>query len=93
LYCINTNIRYFYYLAIISNTLFRFTWILKATTISHPNQSLDTFLIGGEMFRRFIWVFLRLEREWVVIHPDVLIAQEQYRVDLHDTVKHALVED
>ena len=81
----------------VSNTILRFTWLLKAITITSHNQHfLDIFLIGGEMFRRWVWVFLRLEREWVVIHPDGFVmplTQQQFRVNLNDAVGEALIED
>jgi hypothetical protein len=59
-----------YYGAIIISSFVRFTWILKCITISNEGmQGLDIFLILSEMFRRWIWVFFRLEREWFLVSP------------------------
>jgi EXS family len=30
-------------------------------------QKLDFLLIGCELFRRWMWVFFRLEREWALL--------------------------
>lgn len=56
-----------YYAAIVINFLLRFTWILKLSPhLDHFND-----LEGGiftmqilEVFRRWIWIFLRVEAEW-----------------------------
>ena len=62
-----------YYTAMGVNTIFRFTWVLKCLTITfYKQEGLDAFLIGGEMVRRWVWVFIRLEREWFVINQPII---------------------
>jgi hypothetical protein len=54
--------------AIALNFLLRFTWSLKLST----HLRLDELTAGGfalewlEVVRRWLWVYFRLEREWVV---------------------------
>ncbi|RKP08435.1 EXS family-domain-containing protein, partial [Thamnocephalis sphaerospora] len=56
-----------YYLAIVLDFLLRFTWSLKLST----HLRLDELTAGGfvlewlEVVRRWLWVYFRLEREWV----------------------------
>ncbi|KAA8911590.1 hypothetical protein TRICI_003748 [Trichomonascus ciferrii] len=69
-------IRYFgskkvYYLAVILDLLLRFTWSLKL----FPAWSLVTdtecgmfYLALVEIFRRWFWVFLRIESDWAANH-------------------------
>ena len=58
-----------YYAGIGINSTLRFTWILKCITFGRAGyEGLDIFLIIAEMFRRWVWVFFRLEREWFVVN-------------------------
>ena len=56
-----------YYMAVILDLLLRFTWSLKLST----HLRLEELTVGGfamewlEIVRRWLWVFFRLEREWV----------------------------
>jgi hypothetical protein len=50
-----------YYFAVLFNSVARFSWILKLFASS---KVLDMGLVFLEICRRWIWVFLRLEREW-----------------------------
>ncbi|KAI8052266.1 EXS family-domain-containing protein [Syncephalis plumigaleata] len=59
---------FIYYMAITLDFLLRFTWSLKLST----HLRLDELTAGGfalewlEVVRRWLWVYFRLEREWVV---------------------------
>ncbi|KAI9230182.1 MAG: EXS family-domain-containing protein [Piptocephalis tieghemiana] len=56
-----------YYAAVIFDLLLRLTWSLKLS----PHLRLDQLTAGGfimealEILRRWVWVYFRLEREWV----------------------------
>lgn len=56
-----------YYLAVVMDLCLRFIWSLKIST----HLVMHQFTLGGfiletlEILRRWIWVFFRLEREWV----------------------------
>ncbi|KAJ3303057.1 protein-ER retention protein [Kappamyces sp. JEL0829] len=59
-----------YFGAMVLNTLLRCSWVLKCMYLATPGmEGLDVFLIMGEMFRRWVWVFFRLEREWFLVSP------------------------
>jgi hypothetical protein len=74
--------RWTYILSTILNIILRYIWILKISVIynvvdsfvtsGHVEvkvkqlQSLEFFLIACELVRRWVWVFFRLEREWVL---------------------------
>ncbi|RKP11903.1 EXS family-domain-containing protein, partial [Piptocephalis cylindrospora] len=55
-----------YYAAVLFDLLLRLTWSLKLS----PHLRLDQLTAGGfimealEIFRRWVWVYFRLEREW-----------------------------
>ncbi|KAF7325791.1 Signal transduction protein [Mycena kentingensis (nom. inval.)] len=54
---------YLYYLAIISNTLLRFVWVIYIPT-QGPDMMLRAFIAAlCEIFRRWQWNFYRLENE------------------------------
>ena len=58
----------YYYLAIFVDLLLRFSFIIKLSLAIQVRVDADllyTFLAFGEMFRRFIWNFFRLEWEHV----------------------------
>jgi hypothetical protein len=57
-----------YYFAMIFNTVARFLWILRLWNFGTNNESVDVFLALAEITRRWIWVFFRLEKEWVVVN-------------------------
>ena len=55
-----------YYAAAIFDTLARFLWILRLWTFQQESKEfLDSFLVFVEIIRRWVWVFFRLEREFV----------------------------
>ncbi|CBY24977.1 unnamed protein product [Oikopleura dioica] len=68
-YTSRTGTNNFYYFAILENTLLRFSWIVQVSTKQFKNSStfekatISTVVLLLEMFRRFIWNFLRLENE------------------------------
>lgn len=66
--------QYYYYVAILSNFLFRFSWMLTLSNGVNPfglQKELFIMLIGSlEMFRRSIWNFLRVENEYI-FHSDM----------------------
>ncbi|KAI5816413.1 SPX domain-containing protein [Pyronema omphalodes] len=55
----------FYYLAMVANGLLRYTWVLFIFLKEYKKWApLISFLIAmGEVFRRFIWCFFRMENE------------------------------
>ncbi|KAJ6627864.1 EXS family-domain-containing protein [Mycena sp. CBHHK59/15] len=58
-----TNHIYLYYLAILSNTLIRFIWVIYIPTRG-PDITLRTFIVASfEMLRRWQWNFYRVENE------------------------------
>lgn len=60
--------RYWYYLAIVIDYTLRFTWSLKLSShwyhLADHESSLFTLELL-EIFRRWVWMFFRLESEWV----------------------------
>jgi hypothetical protein len=59
-----------YYVAMIFNSVFRFAWVLRLWFLGiEPTIALDVTLAIIEIFRRWVWVFFRLEREWVINCP------------------------
>ena len=71
-----------YYAAIAINTTLRLAWILKCITFGQAgSEGLDIFLIIAEMFRRWVWVFFRLEREWFVVNPPIRDEDEEDNQD------------
>ncbi|KAL5121888.1 protein-ER retention protein [Pleosporales sp. CAS-2024a] len=82
----------FYYAAIVMDALLRCTWSLKLSPhLDHFND-----LEGGiftmevlEVFRRWVWIFFRVETEWVRNHrgpapDDILLAQVGIKYDDSD---------
>ncbi|KAJ3042708.1 protein-ER retention protein [Rhizophlyctis rosea] len=69
--------RWVYHAAVVLDTLLRLTWtfkvallytLVRATVYDDPMPSsvgLDVALKVAEVLRRWMWVFLRVEREWV----------------------------
>jgi EXS family len=56
-----------YYFAIVLDLLLRFTWSLKLSPhLDHFNDMEGGIFVVEllELFRRWIWVFLRVESEW-----------------------------
>ena len=56
-----------YYFAIVLDLLLRFTWTIKLST--HLDRLNDIeggifFMEALEVFRRWVWIFLRVETEW-----------------------------
>ena len=54
----------FYYIAIVLDLILRFSWTLKLTLalVWHTDSDIIyTVLVAGEMFRRFMWNFFRVE--------------------------------
>ncbi|KAI9297453.1 EXS-domain-containing protein [Neoconidiobolus thromboides FSU 785] len=63
-----------YYIIVVINLLLRITWVLKLTQSSHINQSpiTDFLLELLELFRRFFWIFLRMEKEYLSMYMSFL---------------------
>ncbi|KAJ7512757.1 EXS family-domain-containing protein [Mycena galericulata] len=60
-----TNHIFLYYLAIVTNTLIRFLWVLYIPA-KGPDVMLRTFVVGLlEIVRRWLWNFYRLENEHI----------------------------
>ncbi|KAI9140971.1 EXS family-domain-containing protein [Paraphysoderma sedebokerense] len=55
-----------YYLSIILDFLFRFTWSIKLSSHLYMDHEAVVFVIEIlEIIRRWMWCFLRIEREWI----------------------------
>ncbi|KAI8898997.1 EXS family-domain-containing protein [Globomyces pollinis-pini] len=54
-----------YYIAIILNIILRYIWLTKVFFLLEQTRLLDVTLTICEIFRRWVWVFFRLERDWV----------------------------
>lgn len=81
-----------YYLATAINTLLRASWILKCVTFGREGmEGLDAFLIVAEMFRRWVWVFFRLEREWFVVNTELNIFSGSPRSSTSDALDKPLI--
>lgn len=57
--------RRYYYSAMIMDICLRFQWIFFVTTSTKPQkQAMISFFIAlGELFRRFVWMLIRMENE------------------------------
>ena len=54
-----------YYLVILGDLVLRFTWLTKFTSLAFPNQEGGIFILSFlEVFRRWVWIFFRVEAEW-----------------------------
>jgi xenotropic and polytropic retrovirus receptor 1 len=67
--CIYSS-KWYYYFAIIQNVVLRFIWIVRIYDISYLNTNKEvyrdvvaTILAFLEIYRRFVWNFIRLENE------------------------------
>jgi hypothetical protein len=68
---------YIYYLAMVMNFILRFAWLLRLWYLgTEPTIALDVTLAIAEIFRRWVWVFFRLEREWVINIPSPIIYEQ-----------------
>lgn len=57
---------WFYYFAIVSNVLLRFTWVIYLPQAPIPSVQLRGFIVALlEVFRRFQWNLLRVESEHI----------------------------
>ncbi|CCU74868.1 putative protein-ER retention protein (Erd1)/putative EXS family protein [Blumeria hordei DH14] len=58
----------FYYFAILLDLTLRSTWILKVSPYAEYFGTVESgmmLLVWAEIFRRWVWLFLRLETEWI----------------------------
>lgn len=65
--------RLVYYLAMLFDFLLRFAWTVKLSLAIVWHQDSDwlyTLLVIGEMLRRFVWNFFRVENEHVVLFQE-----------------------
>ena len=67
--CIYSS-KWYYYFAIVQNVILRFIWIVRIYDISYLNTNKEvyrdvvaTILAFLEVYRRFVWNFIRLENE------------------------------
>jgi hypothetical protein len=63
-----------YWTVIFTNYILRFTWSLRLSTSWYhfPDRELGLFVLElAEVFRRWMWIFLRVEAEWVRNIKDV----------------------
>ena len=67
--CIYSS-KWYYYFAIIQNIILRFIWIVRIYDISYLKSNKEvyrdvvvTLLVFLEVYRRFVWNFIRLENE------------------------------
>jgi hypothetical protein len=66
-----------YFAAMVINSVLRFGWLLRLWFLgTDPTIALDVTLAIAEIFRRWIWVFFRLEREWVLNIPCPIIYEQ-----------------
>jgi hypothetical protein len=69
--------KWIYHTAIIFNSIARFTWILRFWYLGAGSEKqLGITLALVEIFRRWVWVFFRLEREWTLNLPQPTVYQE-----------------
>jgi hypothetical protein len=56
-----------YYVVVVVNFLLRCLWLLRLLVFYHMQSSYTTVFIFQllEIFRRWIWIFFRFEREWL----------------------------
>ena len=58
-----------YYLVILGDLVLRFAWLSKFTGYEFPSQEGGIFLLNFlEVFRRWVWIFFRVEAEWGACH-------------------------
>ena len=73
----------YYYLAIVSNFVFRCSWVLTISNGVNPfglQKELFTLICGFiEMLRRAIWNFLRVEKEYI-FNTDLYKLYEEVRM-------------
>ena len=61
--------QYFYYYAMVSDLLLRFTWLITIFPLGEPGSPFNNFkvmsflIILGEVFRRAQWSLIRVENE------------------------------
>ena len=78
-----------YYAACVLDAILRMTWILKLVpSLEHKHMQWEIViysLLFLEVIRRWIWIFFRVETEWVRSHvgplPDDILLGEYERTD------------
>lgn len=87
-----------YYFAIIVNLFLRFAWILTISPalvahIMKMRKELMTFIVGSlEMFRRSMWNFLRVEKEFI-LNSENYQALESYTLPYKFDTTHSFEEN
>ncbi|KGY14478.1 hypothetical protein PABG_12664 [Paracoccidioides brasiliensis Pb03] len=75
-----------YYSVIIINLLLRFTWVSQVSSRFYDNEGGVFILMLLEVFRRWIWIFFRIETEWVrnnhgFASDDILLSEFNSKLD------------
>ncbi|KAF6062922.1 EXS family protein [Candida albicans] len=79
--------RSIYYIAIIIDFILRYIWILKLFIINEELKKekikfiyiFSTFLF--EIFRRWIWCFIKLESDWVELYNDQDLSNQDIELE------------
>ncbi|KAK1260392.1 hypothetical protein QJS04_geneDACA023781 [Acorus gramineus] len=88
--------QWIYYWAILSNLTLRCTWTYKLSAHLRHNYITVFTIMALEIFRRFQWIFFRVENEWnkIALKPSLQVAmsevpKEEERLlgsDSHNTI-------
>ncbi|KAK1314151.1 hypothetical protein QJS10_CPA06g00119 [Acorus calamus] len=68
--------QWIYYWAILSNLILRCTWTYKLSAHLRHNYITVFTIMALEIFRRFQWIFFRVENEWnkIALKPSLQVA-------------------